>query len=142
MSTSSLPAPPRSKLAPLPAKRGWWLLGLLMMTLFTFLGCRDPADKLAEHFEVMALMAEENAEECPVVGEKLDAYWGENRDAISALAEELGGSDKVQAARIGVATQRLDTVVQACRGDERVRAFALDLASVVLKATGLPEAQK
>lgn len=102
------------------------------------IGCSEPAEVLAEHFEAMALIAEDNAEDCSAAGEALSSYLHSHDGEMREAAAKLGESSEAQARRINVASQRLDTVVESCRKDApAMESFAQDLSALVLESTEL-----
>ena len=99
--------------------------------------CSQPAEKLAEHFEEMALVAEKHADDCPGMGNELQDYLDRHGEEMTGLMGQMGESSREQAQRVDVASQRIDKVVEPCRGDAGVDGFAMDLSRIVLGATGL-----
>ncbi len=123
-------------------RRVWLVSGVVALALGGGLwGCKEPAERLADHFESMAMLVESNAEDCGAMGAALGAYWEAHRAEMVAAMGELGASTDVQAKRINRAALRIDAPVERCRSEAQVAAFAEDLAAVVLDGVGLGPGQ-
>lgn len=111
---------------------------LLLVLVCCAVGCEEPAEVVAGHFEQMALIAETNRDECELVGERLDAYLETHRSELESNIARTGESDRVQASRIAVAAERMDKVIEPCRAEHKsVEGFADKLSALVLQSTGL-----
>lgn len=114
-----------------------WLVLLLCLCVLVLSGCKEPAEVVADHIEAMALLAEENADDCAALGKALNDYLEENEADLEEHASQLGESSEAQAKRIDVASRRLDDVVVSCESDAGVQAFKASFSELVLRATGL-----
>ena len=115
-------------------------LGFLLFCvciLFAGLACQEPALHLAKHYEAMALIAEKNANNCPLMMQSLNTYLNENKADFSEMVKKMGKSREADARRINTAARRLDIALSTCPISSDASTFKSQLSTLVLDGTGL-----
>lgn len=120
------------------------------VSLLLLTACAEPAEKLAAHFEAMAVEAESHklpdckadtactASRCQTLSDRLNDYLKQHTSEMGDLMSKKGESSQAVSQRIYAASTRIDAVVTLCATDKGISTFKHSLSTLVKEKVGLP----
>ncbi len=126
---------------------------LVSVSVLLLAACAEPAEKLAAHFEAMAVEAESHkladcksdptpssctANRCQKLSDRLNDYLKQHTSEMGDLMSKKGESSQAVSQRIYAASTRIDAVVQFCTTDKGIATFKHTLSSLIKDKVGLP----